>query len=42
MRKLIDSAVRKTMNAMFDAGVTGIASIGFVAAAVILYYFEVI
>ena len=42
MRRLIDSAVRKTMNAMFDAGVVGVASIGFVATAGILYYFNII
>ena len=42
MRELFDSTVRKTMNAVFDAGVSGVASIGFVIAAVILYFFNVI
>lgn len=42
MQRFVDTAVRKTMNAVFDVGATGIASIGFVLFAIVLYYFDVI
>lgn len=42
MQRLIDSAVRKTMNAMFDVGTTGVGSIAFVALMLILWAFDII
>lgn len=42
MQKLIEVSVRKTMNAVFDAGVPGVASIAFVVTAGIFRYFELI
>lgn len=42
MQNLIDTATRKALNALFDARVSGVASVAFVVLMIILWSFELI
>lgn len=42
MREFISTTCRKTMNAVFDVGVTGVVSIAGVVLVVILWHFKII